>query len=776
MMMDDVGYQQQEHHHHHQQQHQQKSYYWTTPLVEQQGRNCVRLADDVHLTSSSLETTPHASNHCRRPKQQQQTLLTTCTTTAISFPTDFCSPMAVVDADDGAVVETMAIMSPSPIAAASSPCTSPAAAAAAALVLDAARPRVVMRDATNTSSTSTEVVVEERRALFPDSPNEGNGYYSKPQHRQQQRPRVDLKEQPMAMKSQRKNSTPDHQQRHHHHHHVLEDVVPAANQPPLVAPDNAVHPLLYHERNPSVDSSLSTLSSLDSESTFDGSAQTSPHPYRQSSTGILVVSARNKKIGVRRISPLATLMTPTDSHSLPPPRYKNNSHYDLNRHHHHHTISTTSFVDTAGAAAVLDGTGGQVPLSPLSRGGAHRTTTVKSLLRLAATNNGLLWIMCFMALTSLSMTVLTSRIMNHEKTAAALYSENNMPGTTSGSVLFPPTGFKQRVLVPVNQQQVQPQQLRQASVITIVDKGKTSLALVEDKQDKTKQQPVLMNQKAASNTTKPHHHTSEEKTAATSIVKNNKHTRQKHKKKVDAKKATPATIQVATFTLKPVQLPKGAIGEMRKETIDHKIYRTRQSSFKGMTHREQQRISRVVYMHESLAHQQAKPRKLAHYPADYTDSTQLYSVLDSGDERVRKSMEMREPYVQGECVPMQDWQTTFHPSCNHVHALSLDRMGRNEDPSSISSDGDGFELFGTKGFWRNAWKVVQVKSNGGGSKNNSAGRNEDVFVLKTLKIQHQFEDAHFEHNRIDAVAMERLTSSPHVINIFGFCGHSGTYL
>jgi serine/threonine protein kinase len=40
------------------------------------------------------------------------------------------------------------------------------------------------------------------------------------------------------------------------------------------------------------------------------------------------------------------------------------------------------------------------------------------------------------------------------------------------------------------------------------------------------------------------------------------------------------------------------------------------------------------------------------------------------------------------------------------------------------------------------------------------------------RFEHNFEDAHFEHDRVDAVAMERLTSSKHVINIFGFCGHS----
>lgn len=40
------------------------------------------------------------------------------------------------------------------------------------------------------------------------------------------------------------------------------------------------------------------------------------------------------------------------------------------------------------------------------------------------------------------------------------------------------------------------------------------------------------------------------------------------------------------------------------------------------------------------------------------------------------------------------------------------------------------------------------------------------------RFEHNFEDAHYEHDRVDAIAMERLTSSEHVINIFGFCGHS----
>ena len=165
---------------------------------------------------------------------------------------------------------------------------------------------------------------------------------------------------------------------------------------------------------------------------------------------------------------------------------------------------------------------------------------------------------------------------------------------------------------------------------------------------------------------------------------------------------------------------------------------------------------RIIFLDDSAVHMSPSHRKISLYPSDFTDNTQLYSILNSADERV-KSMELREPYTQGECVPMQDWQTTFHPSCNGVHEIGLADLG--ED------NGDNAILFGTKGYWRNAWKVDLI-----GGRNEI--RDKDTVVLKTLKIRHRFEEAHFEHDRIDAVAMERLTASPHVINVFGFCGHS----
>lgn len=155
------------------------------------------------------------------------------------------------------------------------------------------------------------------------------------------------------------------------------------------------------------------------------------------------------------------------------------------------------------------------------------------------------------------------------------------------------------------------------------------------------------------------------------------------------------------------------------------------------------------------------PQEVELYPARFSDNTQLYSVLDSNDEAL-SSMEMRTPFHDGECAPMKEWQTTFHPTCNGIHEIDFIQQSQPDLAGDV-------HLFGTKGYWRNAWRVdFSCKK----LNETHTGSCQDSVVMKTLKYHHNFEDAHYEHDRIDAVAMERLTSSPHVINIFGFCAHS----
>lgn len=128
---------------------------------------------------------------------------------------------------------------------------------------------------------------------------------------------------------------------------------------------------------------------------------------------------------------------------------------------------------------------------------------------------------------------------------------------------------------------------------------------------------------------------------------------------------------------------------------------------------------RVVSLDESFGQTLPHHRRIKPYPADFTDNTQLYSILSSSDERLNK-MEQREPYSNGECVPMQDWQTNFYPVCNGIHEIGME--------STLGEpNGEDVHLFGTKGYWRNAWRLDLL----GGS--NSKANDRDTVVLKTLK-------------------------------------------
>ena len=128
---------------------------------------------------------------------------------------------------------------------------------------------------------------------------------------------------------------------------------------------------------------------------------------------------------------------------------------------------------------------------------------------------------------------------------------------------------------------------------------------------------------------------------------------------------------------------------------------------------------RILSLDESLGVtlSASRHRKVKLYPADFTDNTQLYSILDSDDERLSR-MELREPHSNGECVPMQDWQTTFHPSCNGMHEIGIEQLG--ED------NGNDVHLFGTKGYWRNAWRLDLLSGA-------HTFDTRDTIVLKTLK-------------------------------------------
>jgi hypothetical protein len=366
---------------------------------------------------------------------------------------------------------------------------------------------------------------------------------------------------------------------------------------------------------------------------------------------------------------------------------------------------------------------------------------MKPLVRLARTR-GLIWILCLVALTSLCMTIITNRSMAVAEIPVAPPAERSLIsfGREQGKTVRPflaglrgnlirSVGRSQRETTfdlhnfhghqekkPATKHGHEGKHEHKESKTEDVTKHKhhgdkaskddrpVSLSALAHRQDKNanpaKDKKSLPKEHAHAKSYPDIHKTHQE----------SKHSYDTSKRDVSASKtATPNVTRLIPAVVFP---RKRLDSKPRFESQDRRLYRkpTHERKADGAA-------KRVVFLDDSISHGQPPRRKVSLYPADFTDNTQLYSILDSDDERV-KSMELREPYKQGDCVPMQDWQTTFHPSCNVVHEIGLADIG--------DANGDDAFLFGTKGYWRNAWKVDLL-----GGRNHLKER--DTIVLKTLK-------------------------------------------
>ena len=180
-------------------------------------------------------------------------------------------------------------------------------------------------------------------------------------------------------------------------------------------------------------------------------------------------------------------------------------------------------------------------------------------------------------------------------------------------------------------------------------------------------------------------------------------------------------------------------------------------------------MDRVICINKALSATRRpfdyQPKRLVElYPADYSDVTQTYPFIDSNDVDSQDDyqMEMRlfpQHESDPDCVPMSDWQSTYHPTCSILH----------ESDMSAAIEASEMSLLSAKGNWRDAWELWDRPQS---DWSRIVGGHEDTVVLKTLKYEHTMQDAFFELSRVDAISMERLTSSPYVMNIYGFCGMS----
>jgi hypothetical protein len=124
------------------------------------------------------------------------------------------------------------------------------------------------------------------------------------------------------------------------------------------------------------------------------------------------------------------------------------------------------------------------------------------------------------------------------------------------------------------------------------------------------------------------------------------------------------------------------------------------------------------------------------------EQRQQMAVRDNSDEYMYGRAD---EFETDECKAQHEWQKVSYPTCNSLHEIDL--LEIRDDPSKRT------RMLGNS-YWRDVWLVHNV-------------------VLKTMRYTHDFEDRNYDRHCRDALAMEHLTKSKMVVDIYGFCGNSG---
>jgi hypothetical protein len=127
-----------------------------------------------------------------------------------------------------------------------------------------------------------------------------------------------------------------------------------------------------------------------------------------------------------------------------------------------------------------------------------------------------------------------------------------------------------------------------------------------------------------------------------------------------------------------------------------------------------------------------------------------------------------DPLETEECQVQYQWQKDSKPTCNDVHELDMNAfyfVANHASPGEKGqSHGDLEEerlRLVASGGWRDVWAFFpqQFKMH--------------PYILKTLRYDIEVVPRNIDRHRRDALVMERLSSSPNIVDIYSFCGNSG---
>ena len=120
---------------------------------------------------------------------------------------------------------------------------------------------------------------------------------------------------------------------------------------------------------------------------------------------------------------------------------------------------------------------------------------------------------------------------------------------------------------------------------------------------------------------------------------------------------------------------------------------------------------------------------------------------------------LADPIETNDCKAQYDWQLLSFPTCNLVHEVAdLTNLLYTHKRKS----GKQVRLIGN-GYYRDVWTVRQE------------GLNNTHVVVKTLRYAHDYSSRNYDRHKRDAIVMDRLSNSPHILDIYGYCGNSGLF-
>ena len=135
-------------------------------------------------------------------------------------------------------------------------------------------------------------------------------------------------------------------------------------------------------------------------------------------------------------------------------------------------------------------------------------------------------------------------------------------------------------------------------------------------------------------------------------------------------------------------------------------------------------------------------------------------VLEMDRKFLRKEYDHFEERLQKKCRA-PNFASLYFPTCNSFHEWDLARDYDRVEHSDLSYY-DSYMF--AHGYYRDAWMLKHADSNETTKSNNS--------ILKTLRFKHDFSIKDYFGIQKDALVMERLTSSPRILSMYGHCSMS----